>query len=100
MDEQVQAVINAIPYGKDKAISREALAAKLGVTDRKARAYIEQARRAGYFIINDQDGSGYYRSADIADLERQYKRDRSQALALFARNKELRKTLKFYGRKV
>lgn len=100
MDEQVQAVINAIPYGKDKAISREALATKLGVTDRKARAYIEQARRDGYFIINDQDGSGYYRSADIADLERQYWQDKTRALTLLKRSKELRKTLKFYGRKV
>ena len=100
MDEQVRAVINAIPYGKDKAISREALASKLGVTDRKAREHIEQARREGYFIINDQDGGGYYRSADIADLERQYRQDKTRALSILARCKDMRKVLKYYGKRV
>lgn len=100
MEEQVLAVINAIPYGKDNAISRTALAAKLGVTDRKARSYIEQARRDGYFIINDQDSIGYYRSLDIADLERQYWRDKARALSILERCKGMRRTLKFYGRKV
>lgn len=100
MDEQVRAVINAIPYGKDKAISRTALAAKLGVDDRKARAYIELARRDGYQICNDQDSIGYYQSEDIADLERQYRRDMARALSIMARCKHTRKTLKAYGRKV
>lgn len=94
MDEQVQAVINAIPYGKGNAISREALSAKLGVTDRKARSYIEQARRDGHQICNDQDGAGYYQSDDVDVLLRQYRQDMARIKAISRRAKPTRKILK------
>lgn len=56
-------VVKLIPYGKENAISRDKLAAKVGCSDRTMRDLINKARRK-VVIINLQNGSGYYRPTD------------------------------------
>lgn len=91
-------ILNVVPYGSRYAISREELARRLGTTDREARRMIQEAREEGYLIVNS--GFGYYRSDEIDDIERQYRRDRSQALSILKRLKTMRRTLKEAGRPV
>lgn len=82
-----------IPYGRNNAISRKDLAAALGMSDRKTRSAIEDARADGLIIINSQDGSGYFQTNDIEEMRRQYRQDTARALAIFRRRKPLRKAL-------
>lgn len=56
-------VVKLIPFGKENAISRDKLAAKVGCSDRTMRDLINKARRK-VVIINLQNGSGYYRPTD------------------------------------
>ena len=89
-----------IPYGRENAISRESLAAALGVSDRKTRRAIEQARADGLIIINSQDGRGYFQTDSITEMRRQYQQDTARALAIFRRRKPLRKALLDAGMKL
>lgn len=73
-------VVDAIPYGEDAAISRSALAAAAGMTDRKCRAQIALARSCGYVICNK--GKGYYRSDDAADRLALYRVEFARAMAI------------------
>lgn len=104
-------VANAIPYvdmsapfdpfgAKRHSITREELARMFDASDRSVRRAIEEARKMGYFIINDQNGAGYYRTDDLDTIERQYKQDTSRAMAILARRKAMRKFLRENGRMV
>ena len=86
-----------IPYGKDKAVSREFLCMLFGISDRAVRRLVHDARDAGHIIINDQTGAGYYRSDDPKDIIRQYRQNKSRALAILAQQKHLRRRLKDAG---
>lgn len=90
----------AIPHGRRNAITREALAAKLGMSDRQMRKAIEDARYAGLVILNAGDGIGYFQSDNIAEIEQQYKTDRSRAISVLYRCKVMRRILKEAGRPV
>jgi len=86
-----------IPYGRQNAIKREDLAAKLGLPDRLARRQIELARRGGLFIIAEQRGQGYYITNDTKEMTRQFWQDTHRALSILARRKPLRDALKERG---
>ena len=96
----IDMIILSVPFGKENAISREALAAKLNTSDRKMRQMIEDARNAGLFILNDCDGRGYYQTTDLDEMERSYRVDRARALSILKRLKGVRRTLKAAGRPV
>lgn len=98
--EGVLALSVAIGRGRENATTRAALCERMGLSDRKVRELIEQARRWGYIIINEQDGRGYYLSVDPDDMERQYRQDTNRALAILSRRKNLRRELKEAGREV
>jgi len=83
-----------VPFGRTNAISREALANKLNLSDRKMRQAVSLARREGLVIINDQGGSGYYRSDDVTDIRRQLNQTHHRALALLAQEKHLKDRIK------
>lgn len=100
LPQATQATLDAVPFGRKNAIARKALCAKLGLPDRKVREHIEQARRAGHIIINEQTGRGYFRSDDLDDIEIQYRQDTSRAMSILARRKALRLALKDAGREV
>ena len=83
-----------IPFGRTNAISRESLADKLNLSDRKMRMAVSLARREGLVIINDQGGDGYYRSDDVTDIRRQLNQTHNRALALLAQEKHLKDRIK------
>lgn len=89
-----------IPFGRENAIPRRDLAEKLSMSDREMRKAIEQARCEGMFILNAQDGRGYFRTTDLAELKRQYDSDTARALSILARRKPIRDALKAAGVKV
>lgn len=97
MSDQMEIVLDAIPFHKEKAIRRDALAAKVGLTDRKVRRIIEGLRRT-HIILNDQDGAGYYRSYDLDDISRAYYQERARALAVLYRLRPMRELLRGGGR--
>lgn len=92
-----ETLAKTIPYGWENAIRRDALAAKVGTSDRLVRKAIEEARAEGLIILNRQDGRGYYQSADPEELLRQYRQDTARAMAILARRKPLRDILKQIG---
>ena len=53
-------ILDYIPNGKDNAISRSRLCQMTGLSDRDVRSYISNARLETV-ILNNSDGSGYYR---------------------------------------
>ena len=83
-----------IPYGRDNAISRAALATALGLTDRGARQLVSKARRDGMVIINAQDGKGYYRTRDANALRRQLAQTHHRALSLLAQEKHIKAAIR------
>lgn len=87
------AIAAAIPFGQENAISRKELAAKLGMSDRKMRKCVEEARADGLLILNDQNGRGYWQSNDIDELRQQYDQDTARALSILQRRKPLRDAL-------
>lgn len=89
-----------IPKGKEYAIQKETLCVLTGKTERAVRKHIQKARDDGVMIVNDMDSNGYYISEDLDEIERQYKRDKSRALAILKRLKSMRKFLKENGRNV
>ena len=97
LSDREEIVLDAIPFGKDRAVTREYLAAKTGLPDRQVRKAIEEIRR-NHIILNDQDGKGYYRSYDLDDIERFYRQERARALAVLYRMKPMLVLLRGGGR--
>lgn len=96
------AILEHIPYGRENAIKREELCARMQTSDRSMRGLIEEARRDDHIIINDQTGAGYYRPTadDLESISAQYWQDTHRALSILARRKAARKILKQAGRPV
>ena len=81
-------------------MDRFALSERMGLSDRKVRQLIEDARNAGLFIINNSDGRGYYQTTDLDEMERYYRSNRARALSILKSQKTMRRTLKAAGREV
>lgn len=92
----VQRVVEAIPEGRDDAVTREALVRALPLPDRQIRKCIQIARGAGVLIVNS--GHGYYITDDLDAIERQYRQDTRRALSVLSRRKAMRKLLRDAGR--
>ena len=97
LPEMMQFILQEIPFGKDKAVTRRHLCISTGLSDRQVRKAIESLRRT-YVILNDQDGEGYYRSYELADIERSYRQERARALSILYRLQPMRVLLKGGGR--
>ena len=93
-------VLACMPTGKENAKTRVRLACDTGLPDRAVRLGIEELRKAGYLIINDQSGAGYFMTDDLDELAKQYKQDTARAMAILVRRKAIRKKLKECGRPV
>ena len=64
-------VYDVLGFGKSTAIKSKDLAAFLGFrTVRELQKAVELERAAGYVILCDSAGAGYYRSNDPAELLR------------------------------
>lgn len=89
---------SVIPCGRRNAISREALAAKLGMSDRQMRKAVEEARNEGLIILCECNGRGYYQSNDLNEIHCQYIQDTNRAMAILKRRKPMRQLLQQAGR--
>lgn len=92
------ALAAAIPFGRGNAIPREALAAKLNMSDRQMRKAVEDARNEGLIILCECNGRGYYQSNDMDEIQHQYKQDTNRAMAILKRRGPMRTLLKQAGR--
>lgn len=92
--EATMILASVLKFGKKNAQSRPELASLLGWSDRILRKNIERARQEGVVIANDQDGGGYYFPETREELERQFKRNESRAMAILRQQKHLRKALR------
>ena len=64
-------VFDLLPVGAEYAISRRALVALTGLSDRQLRYKISQERKAGALILSTTEGGGgYYRAASADELRR------------------------------
>ena len=84
-------VAGAVPEGKENAISREELAAKLGVSDRTMREWLESAKKDGLLIANDQDGKGYYQPVTEEEIRRQEAQMKNRIMTQLRQLKYLRR---------
>lgn len=75
-------LLNLIPFGQANAITRRELCLLTGLTDREVRRQIQALRAGGEIIINNQDGRGYYRTDDPAEIERYYRQEYSRAVTI------------------
>jgi len=93
-------ILDFIPSGRDNAVTRAELSARLGVPDRQVRKLIHNARDAGALILNRQDGRGYYMATehDLDELYCQWKQDTARALSILKRRHPLHLLLKKAGR--
>jgi len=93
-----------IPFGADKAISREMLMQLTGESDRRNRKEIERSRCEGHIIINVGRGDGYYRvdpenlkDGELEAVRRQYWQERRRAISVFRSLSPLRRLLRAHG---
>lgn len=86
-------IMDFIPFGKENAIGRFELMDKLNLPDRKVRQHIEEARKRGEIIINDQDGRGYYTSDRLEDLQKQLNANHRRAMSILVQQKHLKRKI-------
>jgi hypothetical protein len=74
-------ILNYIPFGRERAVTRRELIAMTGLKDRTVREYIKQARQSGISILNMQNGEGYYRplEEDADEVLHHYRQEGSRA---------------------
>lgn len=87
-------------YGIENAKTREELCRITGLSDRMLRRLIEEARERGALIVAGDGGEGYYITDDLTDIARQYRVDKSRALAVLKRLKTMRRMLNDAGKEV
>ena len=80
--------------GRENAVSRDELRKRSGLKDRALRSRIEQARREGLCIANEQNGNGYYIPATKEEVTAQIKQVRARAMALLAQLRALKNLLR------
>jgi len=87
-----------LPIGAWNAISRQELSNLWGLSDRSARLVIAELRKMDFgdnlIIVSYSDGKGYYRTADIAEIEAFAAEMRSRALNIFAPLKKANRIIK------
>ena len=86
-------ITDYIPVGKANAVTRAELVALTGISDRRVRRLIAEARVRGVPIINNQDGRGYYISEDLQELRRQYGVNRRRALSILRQQRYIRRKI-------
>ncbi len=87
-------IINLIP--EDRPIKRWELRELSGISDRKVRRAIQEAREDGILIVNMQDGSGYQKVSedDLTQIRKQYQLNQARMISLSKQQKALRAILK------
>ena len=86
-------ITDFIGVGRENAVTRGELVAILNLPDRAVRKLIQEARERGEIIINAQDGTGYYRSEALGDLQRQYNANHRRAMSVLRQQTYLRRKI-------
>ena len=90
-----------IPIGRKNAISRAALAAKWGVSDREARDIVAAMRTERttdlYAIISLSNHAGYWRSIETSELIAYARERRSRGAKEFAAASDAERVLQTQG---
>lgn len=87
--------------GKENAVSRKALAALTGLSDRSVRGEIEKERRSGRLICSHMEaGGGYYLPADEMEIREYYNAQTSRISSLILAREPFKRALNGdgYGR--
>ena len=87
--------------GKENAVSRKALAALTGLSDRSVRGEIEKERRSGRLICSHMEaGGGYYLPADEMEIREYYNAQTSRIPSLILAREPFKRALNGdgYGR--
>ena len=76
-------ILEYIPKGRKNAISRRQLAIRTGITDRKLRRYIQEAKLTNVIASTD-DGSGYFipEENDYNEVLAYRRREKAKALSI------------------
>lgn len=87
-------ICDFIGVGRENAVTRASLVARLNLPDRTIRNMIATARKNGALIMNAQDGAGYYISDDIGELKRQHRRNHSRAMSILVQQTHISRKIK------
>lgn len=89
-------ILDYIPVGHKNAVTREQLAIRTGLSDRKIRELIEAACTSEHPVINLQDGLGYFQPAENEmSLVRMYRnQENSRTTSTRKKVSELNKYIK------
>lgn len=80
--------------GKENAVSRKALAALTGLSDRSMREEIEKERRGGVLICSHMEaGGGYYLPADEMEIREYYNAQTSRISSLILAREPFKRAL-------
>ena len=92
-------LMELVPEGRENAVSRSELRMLAGISDRKCRRFLQEAKEHEELIVNLQDGKGYFRPGtdDIKSIAAQYKLNQSRMISLSKQQKNLRRILKEAG---
>ena len=67
-------IISFVPTGRENAVSRYDIAKAVGISERDVRFKIKEANkeleRIGEAIVSSSSGRGYWRTNDIAEMEK------------------------------
>lgn len=90
--------IEAIPYGRDNAISRAELARITGMSDRKLRDTIKAANaeliKNGEAIVSSSSVRGYWRTRNRAEMQRYLAESDHRIRMIFQNDAPIRTFLK------
>lgn len=80
--------------GKANAVSRKALAALTGLSDRSMREEIEKERRSGILICSHMEtGGGYYLPSDETEVREYYNAQTSRISSLILAREPFKRAL-------
>ena len=96
LTESHERIINLIPFGKDKAISRSELVALTGFKDRKVRDIIADLRDHEIFICSTSGQRGYWQATKREELEDLADEFHGRAMDILTTESKLRKYIRVH----
>lgn len=88
-------VLNAIPYGRENAVSRAEIVRKTGICDRTVRDEIKKLNQElvkhGEAILSSSGKSGYWRSSNLLEMKQYLRESDHRRDRLFLNDEPIRK---------
>lgn len=96
--DNLEIYYNDIPVGKENAVTYSELKAKWNCSERKVRYILHELsywdNNDKYIIIRSSHGKGFYKTDNIAEIERYKKEVTNRASHTFKALKKVRRVLK------